>query len=57
MKSLSLKDNDLTILKAEDFSSLKKLESIDLRNNPLNDLEALIASLKKSLPGAVIIYE
>jgi Leucine-rich repeat (LRR) protein len=57
MKSLSLKDNDLTILKAADFSSLKKLESIDLRNNPLNDLEALIASLKKSLPGAVIIYE
>ena len=57
MISLSLRDNDLTTLKAEDFSSLTKLESIDLRNNPLTNLEALITSFKKSLPDTAIIYE
>jgi Leucine rich repeat len=57
MISLSLRDNDLTTLKAEDFSSLTKLESIDLRNNPLTNLEALIRSFKKSLPDTAIIYE
>lgn len=57
MKSLSLRDNDLTTLKAEDFSSLTKLESIDLSNNPLNDVGELVTSLKKLLPDTVIIYE
>lgn len=57
MKSLSLRDNNLETLAPEDFSSLTNLESIDLTNNPLKNVESLIISFNKALPGIKIIYE
>ena len=54
LKTLILKDNDLASLKAEDFSTLVELESVDLSNNPLSDQTAFIQQLRNILPKATI---
>ena len=56
LKTLVLRDNDLATLKAEDFSTLDKLESVDLSNNPLPDQTNFAQQLRKVLPNASIIF-
>jgi Leucine-rich repeat (LRR) protein len=55
LKTLVLRDNDLATLKAEDFSTLESLETVDLSNNPLSDQEAFAQQLQKILPSTSII--
>ena len=56
LKCLVLRDNDLATLKAEDFSTLDKLETVDLSNNPLSDQRIFAEQLQKILPKTSIIF-
>lgn len=55
LKTLILRDNDLATLKAEDFSTLENLETVDLSNNPLSDLGIFAQQLQQILPKTSII--
>ena len=55
LKTLILRDNDLATLKAEDFSTLENLQTVDLSNNPLSDLGIFAQQLQQILPKTSII--